>query len=226
MQNKSRARRLQYDWLRARAGEVDGNRRVLDLGGVDSAEYHGILGLPRERLVLWNFDPKTLPDAVVDLDDVAGLPEFPRECSTVLAMNLLEHLYRPFELLTWVCCNLPAGGKLFAAVPFAYPIHPSPNDFWRITPQAFERFFEELAEKGGIRGQLTLQPLGEDFREGTSLLTSTLFKSGKLERALATGIESAAFVASLVAAPLIGRAKVRAWAERNAPAIGVSWEKR
>ena len=45
IQNKSRSRRLQYQWLVANSGQLSSCRKVLDLGGVKEAEYHALLKL-------------------------------------------------------------------------------------------------------------------------------------------------------------------------------------
>src|SRR4051812_3686652 len=97
-QNKSRSRRLQYEWLTSHVGQVSAVGKTLDLGGVRNAEYHGLLKLKPADVLVWNMDAGTSPDAMVDLDDVAGFPAFPAGVTTVVALNLLEHLYRPLEL--------------------------------------------------------------------------------------------------------------------------------
>src|SRR3989344_2875201 len=144
---KSRARRLQYQWLSQLEFSFAKNEKVLDLGGVANAEYHRLLQLCPEQMLVWNFDPSSKPDQIVDLEKIEKLPPLPPACKGIIALNLLEHLYKPFDLLEWACKQLPSEGKILLLVPFHYPIHPSPKDYWRITPQAFERFFSDLAKE-------------------------------------------------------------------------------
>ncbi len=226
LRNQSRCRKLQYDWLATRAVKSTG--RVLDLGGVRGADYHALLGLDLARVVVWNLAPDTNPDRLVNLDvpAAASLPMFPRECESVLALNLIEHLYHPFELLRWVCAGLPSGGRLYVTVPFLYSIHPSPNDFWRITPQAFERFFRELSEKEGVAGEARIEPLAVDLRDVIGPLTSPLFKAGALARVTAVLLESIAGVVSSLYRLLFGGVRLKKrWVETNPSAIGIEWVK-
>jgi hypothetical protein len=226
IRRKSRVRRLQNRWLGTLSGVFSGECKVLDLGGVKGAEYHALLGIEPESAVIWNMSPETKPDRLVDLDVPSGFPAFPADCRGVLALNLLEHLYRPLELLTWACAGLPSGGKLVVVTPFCYPVHPSPNDYWRLTPQAYERFFAELAKSRGITGELKLVPLGEDVRDGISSLTTPLIHGeNKLSRLAGAVIEGSVWAGSLLAAPLIGRARLARWARDNALAIGLVWTK-
>lgn len=223
--HKSRCRRLQYDWLAQISKEVGPKARVLDLGGVKNAEYHRIVNASVENIIVWNLSPKTSPDELVNLDDIPSLPQFPENTDVVLLMNVLEHLYRPLDLLDWVGRGLPSGGKIIASTPFCYPVHESPNDYWRLTPQAYARFFEELGNKNGIHGQLSVTPLAEDWREAASLITTPLFFGKAPGRLAASLIEAAFSGGSKLVAALGGETRLKRWAQSNAPAIGVLWVK-
>lgn len=223
-QSRSRCRRLQYEWLESIKGELVSGP-VLDVGGTRKAEYHAILGLSENDLTIWNLAPATGPDELVDLDRVETLPAFPVGARVVLAMNVLEHLYRPLELLSWICRNLPKGGQLIVSTPFCYPIHPSPNDYWRITPQAYERFFSELERDEGILGELKVECLGADYRDGISLLTTPLFFGKRPSRLAAVVTEKFFAGGSRAVEALIGEDRLRQWAKQNAPAIGLTWIK-
>ncbi|MGE4234263.1 MAG: hypothetical protein AB7F43_13120 [Bacteriovoracia bacterium] len=191
-----------------------------------NAEYHAILGLDSSRVLTWNLEPALNPSAIVDLDQVRSFPEFPKNCNTVLAFNLLEHLYDPLRVMEWVCKNLPPNGIFIILNPFLYPIHPSPNDYWRMTPQMFERFFSEINKD--YEGTWQVKPLGEDLRELTAIATAPLFKSGLTKRVLANLAETTALLASASAKFFGGsvtKNKLTAWAKNNPPAIGVLWKK-
>ena len=217
---KSRARRLQYEWAISQKKCLESTSKVLDLGGVRGAEYHEHLGLTPDRILVWNLDKQTAPDALVDLDKAAEIPAFPEDCCHVIALNLLEHLFHPFHLLEWACAGLPKGGQILILVPFAYPLHPSPQDYWRIAPQAFERFFEEQ-KKCGNHGVLKLDLLGSDYREAVGGVTSAMFKGSKRQRIVATFLEWIAHFFSLIT----GSSRARKWAETYPSSIGVLWTK-
>jgi len=165
---QSRCRRLQYDWLRSIAGFVQTPNRVVDLGGVRGVDYHAIMGLEPTRIDVWNADKKAQPHELVDLEKVDSLPAFPKDCDTVLAFNVLEHLFRPLDVIDWACRNLPSGGRLVILVPFLFGIHPTPRDYWRFTPHAFEDIFADIEARRGLKGALTIAALGEDYREGVA----------------------------------------------------------
>lgn len=226
-QSKSRARVLQYEWLKSKATAVSSSShgRVLDLGGVRRADYHALLNLDPAKVTVWNFSPTTEPDELVDLDRVDALPKFPKDCDVVLAINLLEHLYRPFDLLRSVCQALPSGGTLIVCTPFCYPIHPSPNDYWRIAPQAYEKFFSELAKTENINGTLEVTPLGEDLREAISLMTTPLHLGRPPGRFVATLVNKTFGAASNLAALFGQEQELHEWAQKNPVAIGVLWRK-
>jgi hypothetical protein len=220
-EHRTRARRLQNQWLQ-RLNKLYLKSGVLDLGGDRNAEYLQILGLPASDVVIWNAAPETEPDAVVDLERVDQLPKFPKGCSAVFAFNLLEHLYRPLDLMEWVCKSLPKGGCFVILTPFCYPIHPSPNDYWRLCPQAYEKFFKELQERHGIQGDLSVEPLAEDLRDGVSIFTNPLFGGSKTRKLLGSSVEAALGWGSAV----FGGDRLRAWAQKNPLSIGVFWVKK
>lgn len=225
IKNQSRCRRLQNQWLMDKVGVFPEANMTLDLGGVRGADYHQFLGIPPERLLIWNQDLSTNPNAIVNLDDVGGLPSFPENVNQVIAYNLLEHLYRPFSLLEWICEHLPSGGRLIIAVPYHYPIHPSPQDYWRFTPQVFERFFQELVSFKSIQCQWTIDTLSADFRDGISPLTSTMFKSGLAPRIMASLLEGMSFVVSKGIGLVKGKSFLEAFAAKNPSSLGVQWKK-
>lgn len=217
---QSRCRRQQYQWLEALSQNAPSQPVVLDLGGVSDADYHRYFPI----VTVWNNDPSTGADVMADLDDVKSLPAFPAGCKTVLAMNLLEHLYRPLELVQWACRNLPSGGTFVAAVPFLYRIHPSPSDFWRMTPEVFDRCFEDL-ERQGVLGQWRVDALGDDLRDLISPITADMFKGSRRARWVANGLEKSAGLASLFLSVLGYGAKVREWAQYSPVALGIRWIK-
>jgi len=59
---------------------------------------------------------------------------FPRECfDTVLLTEVLEHTLRPMTVLTECARVVRSGGHVLVSVPFMYPLHGWPHDYWRFT---------------------------------------------------------------------------------------------
>ena len=71
------------------------------------------------------------------IEDLHHLKLENESVGTVLVMDTLEHVVNPFEALAELKRVLKPGGLLVASVPFYFPIHPSPSDFWRFTPECF-----------------------------------------------------------------------------------------
>jgi SAM-dependent methyltransferase len=66
---------------------------------------------------------------VVDITEMALDQEF----DLILCMNVLEHVFDVQRAVDNLRKALRPGGKLLIAVPFVYPYHDEPIDFWRIT---------------------------------------------------------------------------------------------
>lgn len=225
LQDKSRCKRLQMQWLESVASNISSGNKALDLGGVSGAAYHLPLRLKAADVAVWNFSPEARPDLCIDLDASASLPPFPADRRAALAVNFLEHLYNPLALMGWVCRGLPPGGCFIITTPFCYPFHPSPRDFWRFSIQTYEKFFAELATQHGVQGKASISALGEDLRDIVAPVTTPLYFGPPAARVAGMALEAAAGSASELAR-LFGAGKaLRELAQRNAPAIGVIWTK-
>ena len=92
-------------------------------------------------------------DAEVDL--TAPLPFPSAAFDTILLSDVLEHLPEPALLWQEMQRVLRPGGKLIMNVPFYYPIHEAPWDFYRYSRFALTRF----AETSGFK-VISLEPVG------------------------------------------------------------------
>lgn len=90
-------------------------------------------------LVDWgnSMHPNPLLDLVADLN--GSLPLGDQSFDTVLLSDVLEHIAEPQSLIGEVSRVLRPGGILLLNVPFYYPIHEEPFDFFRFTRFALER---------------------------------------------------------------------------------------
>ena len=66
----------------------------------------------------------------------------------VLMFNVMEHIYNYNNLIDETVRILKPGGKLHGFVPFMWPYHPDPNDYFRFSEQALKDLIErdKLAE--------------------------------------------------------------------------------
>lgn len=75
--------------------------------------------------------------------DASQLPLRRNIADTVLIAETLEHLHRPSEVLSEVSRITNSGGILILTVPFFYPIHGEPNDFFRYTKWGLESILKQ-----------------------------------------------------------------------------------
>ena len=116
------------DKVRKFAGEMPAGSSVLDYGGGD-APYYPFFGA--RDLQYTNTD--IFDGQFVDLVFKEGepLPVENEMYDAVLCSHVLEHTPHPFKAVTEIHRVLRKGGRLLAAVPFAWENHNRPNDFWR-----------------------------------------------------------------------------------------------
>jgi SAM-dependent methyltransferase len=76
-----------------------------------------------------DINPEYRPDVVGDIEGPLGLRD--ASFDTVLALDVLEHVRRPFRAVAEVTRVLKPGGTLFLTVPFCYPRHGT--EYYRFT---------------------------------------------------------------------------------------------
>ncbi len=88
------------------------------------------------------------PGPGVDVVDDMERPHFrDRTMGTVLCLETLEHVKRPWRALAEAYRILKDGGLLLLSVPWDIPIHNYPSDYWRLTPAALELLLEDAGFK-------------------------------------------------------------------------------
>lgn len=120
--------------------------RLLDLGCGHVPYYEIYRSITTETVCVdWEntFHKNKLLDSVVDLNK--PLPIESDSFNTVLLMDVLEHVARPFELIAEISRVLRPDGKLIVSVPFLYWLHEQPYDFFRYTEFALTNMCESNA---------------------------------------------------------------------------------
>lgn len=80
-----------------------------------------------------------LPDV---FGDARQLPIARESLDAILLFEVLEHLDSPDRTIKEIHRALRAGGRLYCSVPFLYPIHDAPNDFYRFTVHGFRHILQ------------------------------------------------------------------------------------
>jgi SAM-dependent methyltransferase len=114
---------------------------VLDMGAGSNPSYRPLLNGNARSL-------KTLDAAVPTADVQFDLERVPIDLpsgsfDTILAFNLLEHVYRHRELVHEIARLLRPGGRVFVWVPFLIEYHPDPHDHFRYTDETLLRLLDE-----------------------------------------------------------------------------------
>ncbi len=82
----------------------------------------------------------------VGVDIVGSVYELPFEDESfdiVLCMVVMEHLEDPQSAIAEMKRVLKPNGKILVSVPFLFPIHDSPGDYWRFTKYGFKILFKD-----------------------------------------------------------------------------------
>lgn len=119
----------------------DRARRILDVG-CGSMPYRSLF--PQPDYQGCDIVPATSDVASCPADDLS----FPDETfDAVLAFQVLEHVPEPWRVMGEIARVLKPGGRALVTVPFLFPFHASPQDYFRYTHQGVA----ELAAKSGFR---------------------------------------------------------------------------
>ena len=80
-------------------------------------------------------------DKIVDLNQPLPYPD--GEFDSILLADVLEHIYRPEQLVREMARVLKPEGTALIMVPFYYRLHENPHDYFRYTEFALTRFCED-----------------------------------------------------------------------------------
>lgn len=136
---KTLLRKAEY----ASLGNITLSGRVLDLGGEPTSDYHALF--EGEFTITTANLPQVHADIACDLEK--PLPVKDAGYDAVLLINVLEHVYNTRQLLGEAARVLKPAGTLVVVVPFLFPLHPSPKDFWRFSREALTHLLTEAGFK-------------------------------------------------------------------------------
>jgi SAM-dependent methyltransferase len=63
----------------------------------------------------------------------------------ILCLNVLEHIFEHQKAVDNMHRALKKGGKLVVAVPFCFPLHDEPGDYWRYTEHALRKILKDFS---------------------------------------------------------------------------------
>lgn len=97
---------------------------IIEIGG--TGNYKNFAN-PKSRYILSNITPK---EGYLYLDAMnMSIPD--NSVDNFMAISVLEHIPDPWKAIKEIHRTLKPGGRLLIAVPFIYPFHADPSDFFR-----------------------------------------------------------------------------------------------
>ncbi|MDB6040801.1 MAG: pimB 3, partial [Verrucomicrobiales bacterium] len=133
--------KLRGDILRAlteQLGNFSGT--FLDIGCGRMPYKSLLLAAPARVKAYIGLDVACSPHAAADIYfDGERIPLRDAAIDSAMATEVLEHCSEPGQILREVCRVLKPGGFFFFTVPFLWPLHEVPHDFYRYTPFALKR---------------------------------------------------------------------------------------
>lgn len=133
---------------------------VLDVGA-KAAPYEAYVRA--ERYVRLDIDPAKKPDICCDLHELdwRGDP-----FDTVLAIEVLEHLYDPQRAIDRIYGVLKPGGVCILSTRFMFRYHPDPQDHYRFTWDSLKHLFRHFRHVEVIHHGNRAQVLWEIINAG------------------------------------------------------------
>lgn len=135
----SLTRALQYEILNNYP--LKGN--VLDFGGGENSLYRDIIKCDDYQSI--NIDQNINPTWLIGVNE--KIPCEDESFDTVISLNTLEHIFDAKSVVSDLCRVLKSGGELILTVPFLFPIHGHPDDFFRPTSSWYVSILHELGFK-------------------------------------------------------------------------------
>ena len=125
----------QFARLKQRGGGV-----VLDVGAKHAPYMEGIAATSYMTL---DIDAACKPDICCDLHNV----EWPSAYfDTIIATEVLEHLYDPQQAIREMHRLLKPGGICLLSTRFIYEYHADPNDYFRFTQDSLSYLFRDFTQ--------------------------------------------------------------------------------
>src|ERR1043165_4566785 len=134
-----------YEFLRREFATIKTNERVLTVGA--AGDVHKLLVEHAQQqafsVTSFDIDQKYQPDI---LGDICTYEFGERTYDVVVLSEVLEHIHSPHLAIKNIYRLLRNGGRLILTVPFIFPIHERPHDYFRYTRYGLEFLLREFRD--------------------------------------------------------------------------------
>jgi SAM-dependent methyltransferase len=157
-------RRPILELVRSAAAELPPGAAVLDVGAGD-APYRELFAHADYRTLEW---AESVHEGARSADILAGADAIPvadASFDAVVLTEVLEHVPDPPAVLAELARILRPGGRLLLTVPFVWPLHELPHDYFRYT----EAGLRALLDRSGFSA-VDINPSSDSFTTLAALL--------------------------------------------------------
>ena len=116
------------------------NKKILEIGSGNSS-YRKFF----KSCSFLATDIKKFP-GVDELADVTKLRYKPNSFDIVICVSVLEHVKDYQKAISEIFRVLKPGGETVVVVPFLFPLHDIPGDYWRFTGYALREIFKKFSD--------------------------------------------------------------------------------
>lgn len=121
-----------YEFLRKRSFD-----NILEIGSGDGLQSFK-RRIRAKRFIATDVVKTKFVDEVADVTNLRYIND---SFDLVLCNQVLEHVFDFHKAVKELIRVTKKGGLIMVSVPFVYPIHDKPNDFWRFTEYSIKRLF-------------------------------------------------------------------------------------
>lgn len=129
------------------------NLDILEIGSGDEEKKQSVISIFKEANTFLQTDVKKEYNHI--FLDITRPLEFKNKFDLVICTSVLEHIFEMNLAVENLKKLVKKGGHLFISVPFVYPLHDEPADYWRFTEHSLRILFKEFKiiefKKTGLR---------------------------------------------------------------------------
>lgn len=135
------ARKKLNNYLKKISGKFE-NSEILEIGSNDSKLNFSAKDIFKNAKLFHQTDVDSKFGH--DLLDIRYVSKDSKKYDLVLCCNILEHVYENKNLSSNLKKLVKKDGYLLVSVPFIYPLHEEPMDYWRYTEHNLKLFFKDF----------------------------------------------------------------------------------
>ena len=120
-------------WIAQLLFQLGPKAKILDLGSGSRRLSESAINLDIE-----------VKDEVDIIANAMALPFKSGSFDCVIVQAVLEHVCEPSSVIAEIKRVLKNNGYVYAEVPFIYPYHPAPEDYWRFTLKGIRYIFKDF----------------------------------------------------------------------------------